>query len=170
MSKSRGLFITRAKRETSCIFNAKKENFPIRLTTVKSVLHYAVIAYCRMMEARLSRVAAGRPGRKGLPPKHPEPQGSGAGAGLREKISQTVTKVESYHWSGAGEESPPGAGNCACPRFDREFFAFRKIRGFCLHKTRNPPLLKRKTQKNAMPAEQPDTADASLVRKVPEKG
>lgn len=52
-------------------------------------------------------------------------------AGLRENMSQTVTKVESCHWSVAG--MPPGGYFYRIQR-DREFFIFERLTFFILIK------------------------------------
>lgn len=67
-----------------------------------------------MIEARLSRVAGSERlfrKAKGAAAEALEPHNEvGKGAGLRENMSQTVTKVESCHWSKA--EHPPCKSFC----------------------------------------------------------
>ena len=51
----------------------------------------------------MSSVTLGKPEVKGAIAEASEAQSRVEGAGLRENMSQTVTKVESYHWLDAGE-------------------------------------------------------------------
>ncbi len=51
----------------------------------------------------MSKVTFGKPKAKGAIAEASEAQGRADDAGLRENMSQTVTKVESYHWLEAEE-------------------------------------------------------------------
>ena len=69
----------------------------------------------KMMEARLSSVSCGLPRVKGVIAEALEAQCGAEAAGLRENMSQTVTKVERCHRSRA-EQKRPLASSHARPR------------------------------------------------------